>query len=385
MNILYHFRAQGTGAEGVHIAGMAGAFRQLGHRVVFSSPSNIDPTLNAGANPFQRGRRGLLSRLAAHAPQFLFEWLEIGYNLVAGWRLRGLLTAEKFDLIYERHAFFLCITSLLAQRRRIPLVVEVNELAGDERVRATPWLLPLARLADRITFARARLIVVVSPHLQRRIEALGIDSRKILVLPNGVDEDLLDAPADGIAIRQRYHCANSVVIGFAGWFVPWHRLDVLLAEFAGLTATVPNLRLMLVGDGPLRSALEEQAAYAGVANRVIFPGPVPHVEMPHYLGAMDICVVPASNPFRSPIKLFEYMARARAVLAPNTEPIALVVRSERNGLLFDPEQETSLRRHLATLVNDAALRSRLGRQAQEDVRAKHTWRENAWQLLQKLP
>ena len=381
MNILFHFRTQGTGAEGVHIAGMANAFRRLGHRVVFSSPSGIDPTQTAGENPFRQYRRGLLARLAAHAPGVFFELLELAYNVFAGFRLGALLGREKFDLIYERHAFFLCITAFLAQRRGLPLIVEVNELAGDERVRAAPWLLPLARIADRITFQRARLISVVSPHLQRRIEAMGINREKIIVVPNGVDERTLETRADGTSIRQRYQCENAVVIGFAGWFVPWHRLDALVAQFAALATTDAQLRLILVGDGPLRTSLEGQAATLGVRGQVIFTGPVPHAEMPNYLAAMDICVVPHSNAYRSPIKLFEYMAVGRAIVAPHTEPIALILRDSGNGLLFEPESDSELQNRLRALTCDPALRSLLGKRAREDVEKKHTWTQNARDLL----
>ena len=321
MNILYHFRTQGTGAEGVHIAGIATAFERLGHRVIFSSPTGVDPRTTAGTNPFaEKKRRGFFSRLAAHAPALLFELLEIAYNAVSYFPNRAALTRENCTLIYERHAFFLCATAFLAQRRRIPLVVEVNELAGDERVRADPWLLPLARLADRLTFQRASLIVTVSPHLRRRITALGIAPEKILVLPNAVSAESLDAPADGAPIRARHHCADAVVIGFVGWFVAWHRLDNLLTQFATLATDDPRLRLMLVGDGTLRETLAAQATALGIPDRVIFTGPVPHAEIPAHLAAMDICVVPHSNEYRSPIKLFESMARARATVAPRTEP-----------------------------------------------------------------
>lgn len=384
MNILFHFRTQGTGAEGVHIAGIASAFRRLGHRVVFSSPSGIDPTQSAGENPFRKTRRGLLARLAAYAPGVFFEFLEVAYNVFAGLRLNALLEREKFDLIYERHAFFLCITAFLAQRHGVPLIVEVNELAGDERVRADPWLLPLARLTDRITFQRARLIAVVSPHLQRRIEAMGIHREKIVVVPNGVDEHALETPADGTSIRQRYQCENAVVIGFAGWFVPWHRLDALVTQFAALAKADAGLRLMLVGDGPLRMSLEAQATTLGVREQLIFTGPVPHTEMPDYLAAMDICVVPHSNAYRSPIKLFEYMAVGRAIVAPRTEPIALILRDGENGLLFEPEDDSELETRLRTLTCDPALRSLLGKQAREDVEKKHTWTQNAQELLRIL-
>lgn len=384
MNILFHFRTQGTGAEGVHIAGMANAFRRLGHRVVFSSPSGIDPTQSAGQNPFRQGRKGLLAQLAAHAPGVFFELLELAYNVFAGFRLGASLGSEKFDLIYERHAFFLCITALLAQRRGIPLIVEVNELAGDERVRADPWLLPLARLADRITFRRARLIAVVSPHLQRRIEAMGIRKEKIVVVPNGVDESALETRADGASIRQRYQCESAVVIGFAGWFVPWHRLDALVAQFAVLATGDSQLRLLLVGDGPLRTSLETLAASLGIRDQVIFTGPVPHAEMPDYLAAMDICVVPHSNAYRSPIKLFEYMAVGRAIVAPRTEPIGLILRDGENGLLFERENDAELQTRLRALTCDAAFRSLLGKRAREDVEKKHTWTQNAQDLLRRL-
>ena len=383
MKILYHFRTQGTGAEGVHIAGIAGAFEKLGHAVVFSSPGGVDP--RPGASPFRSAeQRGLLARLAAHAPGFVFELLEVTYNLVALLRHRALLARESFDLIYERHAFFLCSTAWLAEWRGIPLVVEVNELAGDERVRAKPWLTPLARLSDRFTFERARLIVVVSPHLQRRIVAMGIAPEKVLVLPNAVSEAMLDAPADAAAVRARYDCEAAVVIGFVGWFVPWHRLDQLVAEFAALAKHHPTARLMLVGDGDLKPALAAQAAQLGVADQVVFTSAVPHSEIADYVAAMDIAVVPHSNEYRSPIKLFEYMARGRAVLAPRVEPIESIICDGENGLLFEPSDPADLRRQLVCLIESASLRAWLGTCARETVRTRHTWTKNAEIVLQKL-
>src|SRR5205814_6499958 len=119
-------------------------------------------------------------------PGVFFELLEIAYNFF-GWRKIGReLRAAPCDFIYERHAFFLCATALLACKRKIPLVIEVNELVGDQRVRKQPLLSPLVRLADKIAFRRATLITVVSPYLKRRIESYGIDGNKILVLPNAV-------------------------------------------------------------------------------------------------------------------------------------------------------------------------------------------------------
>lgn len=384
MRILFHFRTQGTGAEGVHLAGMAKAFERLGHEVVFSSPSGIDPRIRAGANPFAGRRRGILALLARLARGPFFELLELAYNGVAWLGLRRLLDRSPCALIYERHAFFLFATALLASRRRIPLVVEVNELAGDERVRASPLFLPLARWSDRMVFSRATAIVVVSPHLARRIAAMGIAPSKILVLPNAVDADLLARAANPRAVRARHGLADTITVGFVGWFVPWHRLDRLLEEFAALAPAEPRLRLLLTGDGPLRADLLRQAEVLGISGRVIFTGAVPHADIPDVLAATDISVVPHGNAYRSPIKLFEAMAAGCAVLAPDLEPIAAVLQPDRNGLLFDVNMPGDLRRKLQRLAADPDLRGRLGTQARLDVEQRHTWDHNAREVLQRI-
>ena len=385
MNVLYHFRTRGTGAEAVHIAGIANAFEKLGHRVTFSSPTGIDPRQSAGSNPYRdSGGLGFIARLSRHCPGFVFEWLEIGYNVAAWRRNRAILAREKCDLIYERHAFFLVSTALLARARRVALVVEVNELAGDARVRKQPWLMPLAQLFDRIVFRQAKVIVVVSPHLKRRVEALGIPGGKVLVLPNAVNAEDYAQAASGTAMRERFGSPGDVNIGFIGWFVEWHRIDVLLTVFAKLAESRPGLRLVLVGEGALRSTLEARARELGIEARVTFAGAVPHHEIPQAIAAMDICVVPHSNEYRSPIKLFEYMGQGRVVVAPATEPISMVVRHDENGLLFAPGDPGSLEAMLARAADDPALRRNLGEQARRDVMERHTWQQNAETLLKNV-
>jgi glycosyltransferase involved in cell wall biosynthesis len=386
MRILYHFRTRGTGAEAVHVAGMARAFERLGHEVVFSSPTGVDPRQTAGSNPFQLpAKENLLHRLASCSPRWLFELLELGYNVPAWRRNARLLRQGRFGLLYERHAFFLFSTAWLAKRRGIPLVLEVNELVGDARVREQPLLSGIVRWCDRFAFRRADLIVVVSPHLKRRIEALGVDGSKVLVLPNAVDEDDYQSPASGAEVRRRWGLEATVNIGFVGWFVPWHQLEMLVRVFAGLCARQPGLRLVLMGEGDLRASLAAQAGAAGVGDKVVFTGAVTHREMPAHLAAMDICVVPHSNEYRSPIKLFEYMGQGRCVVAPRTEPIEMVVRHGENGLLFEPGSTDALTATLADALADAQLRERLSTQARADVLTRHTWTENARAVLGALP
>ena len=100
---------------------------------------------------------------------------------------------------------------------------------------------------------------------------------------------------------------------------------------------------------------------------------------------MDISVVPHSNEYRSPIKLFESMARARATVAPRTEPIAQIITDGVNGLLFDPHAPGSLRPALQRLIADPALRATLGAAARATIREHHTWDHNAEAVLRAVP
>lgn len=388
MNILYSFRTRGVGAESVHISGIANALEGLGHHVDFESPTGNDPRKHKGTNPYSSGKKtSLLHRIATHLPGFLFEIAEIAYNLHAKRHIRRRLKQKEYQLIYERHAFFLTVTSKIAQDSNIPYVVEVNELVGDERVRKQPLLTPFAKWCDRQTFQRASRIIVVSPHLKRKIlQEHNIPEDKILVHPNAVEAQLLAQPTDPTQFIKNYTLEGKLNVGFMGWFVQWHRLDLLVNAFAQLVRQHPELdpNLVLIGDGPLKESLIQQAREQGVQDHLTFTGPIAHNDVPAMIRAMDIAIIPHSNEFRSPIKLFEYMAQARPVIAPATEPISSVTTHNQNALHFPPLDQDALTKQLLLLATNPQLRQNLGNHALEKVKNHHTWQHNARHLLEEL-
>ena len=377
--ILYHFRTRGTGAEAVHISGVVRAFEKMGSRVILSSPTGVDPCQGAGATPFAEPKSdaaGLLAGITRCLPRGLFELIEFLYNIPAYSRNLRLARSSGVRLIYERHAFFLFSTALVARRLRCPLVIEVNELVGDPRIRAQPLFSWLARWTDRFVFRRARLILTVSPHLKRRVEEYGVPPERVIVLPNAVSEEELAPPADPWPIREVLP-EPAFLLGFAGWLVEWHRLDFVIEALAA--PEFSSVVLVLIGEGPLQPALESQAQKLGV--KLHCAGPLPHARIPAALGAMDACVVPHSNAYRSPIKLFEFMAQARPVLAPRTEPIESVVTDGSEALLFTPLDVASFRECLCKMLNSRPLREQLGAAARRLVEEKHTWERNAQKIL----
>jgi glycosyltransferase involved in cell wall biosynthesis len=159
---------------------------------------------------------------------------------------------------------------------------------------------------------------------------------------------------------------------------------MLVEIFARLAARRADIALMLVGDGQLRPVLEALVERLGLSGKVILTGGIGHGEVPDYIAAMDICIVPHSNEYRSPIKLFEYMGQARAVLAPRTEPVEMVIRDGETGLLFAPENAAQLEEKLDRLLADESLRQRLGQRARDAVLENHTWDRNAAAVLEAV-
>lgn len=383
MNILYHFRTRGTGAEAVHIAGIVRAFEKRGHSIFLSSPSGVDPRITAGASPFGDSASpsgGFIARASRLLPGACFEIIEILYNLPAFIRNLTLIRRHGCELIYERHAFFLFSTAIVAGLSGCPFVVEVNELVGDPRIRAQPMFSALARWTDRFVFRRATLVLPVSPHLQRRIMEYGVPAERILLLPNAVSMEELAIQTASARIRDALP-KDAFLLGFAGWFVEWHRLDFIIDALAA--PEFGKVVFVLIGEGPFRGKLEAQARDLNV--KLHFTGALPHSEIPGALRQMDACVVPHSNAYRSPIKLFEFMAQERAVIAPRTEPIEQCVHDGEDALLFSPLEKTSFQSALYKVLESKDLRDKLGFNARRLVERNHTWEGNILRILERLP
>jgi glycosyltransferase involved in cell wall biosynthesis len=115
-----------------------------------------------------------------------------------------------------------------------------------------------------------------------------------------------------------------------------------------------------------------------VADRVVFKGLVPRGAVRDHVAAFDVALQPAVTPYASQLKMIEYMALGRAIVAPDLPNIAELLRDGETGLLFDPESDGAIARVLDRLLDDPALRVRLGDAARAAVRTqKLTWRNNA--------
>lgn len=383
MKILYHHRTQGIGAEGVHIAYIIKGLHELGHEVQLIAPNNVDPLQTAGNSPYAEKsgmKQKFLGALSRRLPQILFEVLEVFYNFSARTHLLRAVQTKSIDLIYERNAFFLYAGAKIAKQFNIPLIIEVNEIAGEERVRKQ-FFVYIAKKIEQFVFQQADAIVVVSTFLKQKIASLGIDINKIHVIPNGVDEKLFMPEFRNSVLRHDYNIKpTTLVIGFVGWFVAWHKLDLLIHAFADV-AKNSDVRLMLVGDGDLKNNLSDIAVQLNIRDKLIFTGAVKYQKIPEYISAMDICVIPGSNEYRSPIKLFEYMLMGKAVIAPRCEPIEMIVTDGDDALLFASENRAEMTKCFFRFIQNPQLRQASGEKARKKALENHLWIHNSEKVI----
>lgn len=381
MHILYHHRTMGRGAEGLHITSIVKAFEKLGHRVTVLSPPGIDPIREYGKTPLDKssektsGLKTIWKIISRYAPEVIFEVLEIVYNIYALFCIHKLQSKERIDLIYERNAYFLFAGGCIASWMDIPFIVEANEVVGIKRAR--PLILKgAARKIEKFVFSQAKAVFTVSSFLRDKI--ILETPCQVYVSPNAVDPVRFFMPTRRDEIRASCNINDRIVLGFAGWFDWWDRLDLLLKAHKRLIDSGhTNISTLIIGDGLLLNNLKQMSKQLGIDEMVIFTGAVDRSEIIDYLDAIDIGVLPHSNDFGSPVILFELMALGKIIVAPDLAPIKDVIEDGVNGRIFHPLDLDNMVQTISDIIAGYPDTKNIGLQAREMTLKNHTWDMNA--------
>jgi glycosyltransferase involved in cell wall biosynthesis len=280
-------------------------------------------------------------------------------------RLDAVHSADPYDLVYERYSLFSTVGLSLSQRFGLPYLLEVNAPLIEERQRVEPLpLAPLARERETAVFRGASAVLCVSEAMAQYVLAQGAKPDRVHVVPNAVDVSRFHPAISGEDIRRKYGLQHSHIVGFTGSLKPWHGVDLLLRAFQ--RASEHDWHLLIVGDGPERNRLQSLASELGILSRTTFTGAVHHDSIPAHVAAFDVAVAPyrgATDFYFSPLKLYEYLAAGRAVIAADIGQISSIVRHWESGYLFPPDDIEALVDGLRQLAVDARLRQSLQNEA----------------------
>lgn len=371
--------SQGIGGRTAHIIGVVEALQRLGHEVVFQAFEPL-PYISPSAVRFRPliPRGGPVPRVRG----ILQQWSTVSQVIRA-------VAEERPGMLYIRWARNVFVERIRRAYPDLPIVLECNSTARmNLGGAARPGVLRrwVDHWSDR---ANARIATVVSAVSEETRDFLlrdhpYLDLRRVIVNPNGVDTDRFRPLAS--QVREEYGIpGEAVLVGYAGYFVPWHRVDLMIEAFHRLGRD--DMYLLILGTGPEELVLKlRRLAEGPCADRIVFAGPVPFDRMPEHLSACDILVSPQSATVegrlhQSPIKLFEYMAVARAVIGARIGQIADIIDDGVNGILFEPDDVESLAAAIGRLADDPGLRARLGAEARHSVMRDYSWDANVRRIL----
>jgi glycosyltransferase involved in cell wall biosynthesis len=298
---------------------------------------------------------------------------------------REILERERPDALYERYGLFHWAGRELSRRLGIPHLLELNAPLCQEQDGYEKFVLTRTAAAlEGSVVSSADAVIAVSPWLRDWAIQRGADPQRVTVVPNGVSRRVFERAPPFATVRERLGLVGARVVGFVGSFQSWHDVAGLVDAVGRLHEAGVEAKLLLVGSGSERRRLEQRARRIGIGEQVIFAGRVPHRQVPEYLGAMDVAVVPYRDSgefFYSPMKLFESMACGTATVAAALGQIPEVIDHGRTGWLYRAGDAADLAESIRLLLSDRTLRDQIGRAGREEVLSRYTWEEVAERVV----
>ena len=299
-------------------------------------------------------------------------------------RLNDLIPRLKPDVIHAHSPSLTGIAAFGAARRfRLPLVYEMRASWEDAAVvhgTARPGSVRyrLSRALETWVMRQADAVTTICEGLRRDIVSRGIPEAKVTLIPNAVDP--LRFRTDGrpnAELARRLGLEGARVVGFIGSFYAYEGLDLLLEALPRMLKRLPSIRLLLVGGGYEEEALKRQAAEAGITDKVIFAGRVPHEAVQDYYNLVELFAYPRLRTRLTetvtPLKPLEAMAQGRAVLASDVGGHRELIRNGETGRMFEAGNAIALADAVLAMLGEENETSSMRIKARHFVETERSW------------
>ena len=277
------------------------------------------------------------------------------------WRLAGLLRHERIDLLHT-HLFHADLAGRPAARSAsVPHVIHTVHVA---EMRFRPWQFAMARFfADWCD----RIVCVSDSARRRHARKSGLPAWRYTVIPNGIDAEAYARDEKvGEALRREWGLGErEVLLAFVGRLDYQKGVDTLLGAMSHLAACGHPRKIVIAGDGPMRSMVDNWARHGEGGRACRLLGFVDNVR--DVLSAADVFVMP-SRWEGLPLAGAEAMAAGLAVIATGVSGLCDIIADERTGVLVEPNNVVALAGAIERLSADGDLRARLGAAGRESAR-----------------
>jgi len=300
--------------------------------------------------------------------------------------LTHLTLNPNYDVVHYRNIWDGLAVAQNKKRFGYKTLFEVNGLPSIELKYHYPGidagLLSKIKEQEIATLQLSDAIICPSNVTRDYIASLGLDRKRVTVIPNGVSPS--DFSASPLPARE----GRVPKLLYIGTLADWQGLEVVIKALPKiLEKQAVQLRIVGRGRSRQRKFLMKQICKLGVEKSVSIRPAVPHHEIPALIAESDICIAPLGLNDRNvtqgacPIKILEYMASSRPLIASNMPIVRELVREDLDALLFSPSDPEDLARQVFTLLNDFELSQRLATSASERALTKFTWHEAQKKLV----
>jgi len=315
--------------------------------------------------------------------QFGADLIRIVLNYIN--RKKILKIDEQFDLVYERFAAFQYLGYDLKIKRNIPWILETNailsiESSSERKSTALPSKL---QKYEKFAYQNCDVLVCITEELKELIiQKFNIDPNKIIISPNAVNiEEFSSENHDPLKFNDLFN------IGFVGSLWQWQRLDFLFDAVKELQGQGLEISITIVGDGQCADEWKNYAKLINIDN-VKFVGKVKREDVPRYISGFDVCYSGqfsmGMGSYLSPIKMYEYMAMGKPILATSYGETKRLVTDGENGYLFNENDKENLKKAIKKLYSDKDLRILMGLKSRNLVLSNHSWQIRVKSILSNI-
>lgn len=352
-------------AHGLQIMEMCSAFAKKAE-VTLVAPRRVNPIKQDPFLYYAKGRTFKLKKIAC-LDLIIFDkylghlglWVESLTFLISAF---FYAIFRKADIIYIRDRFLLPL-SLIKKN----VIFEVHTF-------------PSNYFLYRFLFGRARKLVVITQKLKDLFAEKGIGTQKISVAPDGVDIAGFNIDVDSRRAREKLGLPqNKKIALYTGHLYEWKGADVML----GAARLLTDHLFVFVG-GTEKDIVNFKKMATGMTN-ILIAGHKPHQEIPFWLKAADVLVLPNSGKeeiskyWTSPIKMFEYMAAKVPIVASDLPSIGEIL-NEGNAVLVEPDNSVALAKGIEEIMKNKTFAEQMANRAFNDVQ-KYTWDNRAAKIL----
>jgi len=284
----------------------------------------------------------------------------------------------KPNLVHTRMGVFSIVPMLFSKIFGLPHVLHLaDDIVEDMNVQNTnSSLITIYKVIEKINCTHSSKITTTTPNIKYALhKRWNTPLNRIITIPNGANTDLFKPMNLNKARKELDFDQNSHYIVFVGSLVVWQGVEYLIKSAPMILDKCPDVRFLIVGNGTMRGDLEALAEEIGMSNNFIFTGTVPYEDVPKYINASDVCVVPKKplNSGYSPLKLFEYLACSKSVVASRISGFEILEQINA-GILVEPENPEELANAITKLLKDEKLREEMGGAGRIYVVKNHSWK-----------